>query len=194
MKLLLIMVASAERIATRCWRILLLALKKQMYDDAAENILEWELAQHKILDEVADRCGWTYDHRDYKSRIRMIQQQVKLRMKALQKSHKEFLKGPSTAEDGTANQSSESRVNIQNRPPPTGWDLAPSSEPNGRKFKSLKEAEVLLGPAKYSEWKLDRDAPSGHGVRRYITQHPKRPQTYERRRLVWSKKGFSLFA
>ena len=180
--------ASAEKLATQCWRPLLLALHKRRRMDS-ETILEWELEQHKLLDSVADRCDWSYTHREYKARLRWIQAQVRLRMKGLAGSQKEPGKLNSTAECGPK-MASPSSSSSKKLPPPIGWDLAPSSEPNGRKFKSVKEAEVLLGPAKYSEWKLDRDAPSGFGVRRYISVHPKRQDKFERRRLVWLKKGY----
>ena len=144
--------------------------------------LQWELDQVDKLDKLATVYGWDEDHKDYKTRLKLIQVQSVARQKANAKTWSRGATGVRIA-----GAEAVTKAVAVKRFKPVGWETV---EPlGGKRFKSFSNAKALLGPPDYGPWISDRDAPSGtkpQEWRRFISID-KETGDFIRHRIIRSK-------
>jgi hypothetical protein len=154
-----------------------------MAEFGEHDVLAWELEQVRLLKELSPVYGpgWEVGGKLYNARLKLIQKQSASRIKAQ----------IATRRIGSSASSQKMSIESERLPAPLGWEAKSNQRKDGRAFNDFKEAMIpLLGAAPYESWKIDRDAPSGTGWRRYISTSKSNPDQYARRRIV-QVKGFT---
>ena len=149
-----------------------------MADFGDSDVLEWELKQVSLLQQLSPVYGegWEVGGKWYNKRLKLIQAQSAARQKALISNQR-----PRRA----IQRAGSSQQPYERLPAPLGWEDKSNQRKDGQPFKDFKDAmNSLIGTAPYAQWKIDRDAPSGLGWRRYISISTSNPPKYARRRLV----------
>jgi hypothetical protein len=149
--------------------------------DLEDDIVQWELDQVRKTKLLCKEYGWVIDDSNYKARLKLIRAQSL----AMQKEKLAAALGASRGKSkATARNVPPS---IVKRVPPIGWVTRAGTSKKGGKAASFANAKKLLPHALYEDWKIDVDAPSGAGWRRYISVNSKEHSKYQRVRIVENK-------
>ena len=146
--------------------------------DPEDDIVQWELDQVRKTKLLCEDYGWDIGDANYKARLKLIRAQSLAMQKEKLAAALGASKGKSKAPARNMSPAIVKRV------PSIGWVTRAGTSKRGGKATSFANAKKLLPHASYGDWKIDVDAPSGAGWRRYISVDSKEQSNYQRVRIV----------
>ena len=134
-------------------------------DTMDDDPMQWELDQIEKLKRAFIEYDSSTQDAAYKSRLKLIQKQSIMRQRMSVKGLLGTAAGNSAIHTGVA----KTAIAIRKRAKVGKW-VTVSKSKHGKRFKSFSTAKALLPPPPQGVWKIDKDAPSGQGWRRFVCE------------------------